>query len=107
MKKNKLKKKALVLLAAIAVMLLLPQHLSAQDGGLFGLGSKKSGSTENYGLMGRGSTYEGSINSQDFGTTPNGSINVEDFQAPLGSGAFFLLAASIGYSCLKRKKKNQ
>ncbi|MBR6847777.1 MAG: hypothetical protein IKM74_06575 [Bacteroidales bacterium] len=112
MKKNKLKKKALVLLAAIAVMLLLPQHLSAQDGGLFGLGTS-SEATENAGVMGRGSSGNGGYNitTQQFGSDENGGYNITTQQfgqeTPIGSGFAILVMAGAGYAALKRKQKNQ
>lgn len=111
MKKNKLKKKALVLLAAIAVMLLLPQHLSAQDGGLFGLG-KSSGYTEKTGVMGRGATGGGfNITTQQFGSDDNGGYNITTQQfgqeVPVSGGLAILVMAGAGYAALKRKQKYQ
>lgn len=111
MKKNKLKKKALVLLAAIAVMLLLPQHLSAQNGGLFGFGNS-SETTENAGVMGRGATDGGyNITTQQFGSDENGGYNITTQQfgqeTPVGSGFAILVMAGAGYAALKRKQKNQ
>ena len=96
MKKNKLKKKALVLLAAIAVMLLLPQHLSAQNGGLFGFGNS-SETTENAGVMGRGATDGGyNITTQQFGQ-----------EVPVSGGLAILVMAGAGYAALKRKQKSE
>lgn len=112
MKKNKLKKKALVLLAAIAVMLLLPQHLSAQDGGLFGLG-KSSGYFEKTGVMGRGATGDGGFNitTQQFGSDENGGYNITTQQfgqeVPVSGGLAILVMAGAGYAALKRKQKSE
>ena len=112
MKKNKLKKNALMLLAAMAVMLLLPQHLSAQGGGLFGFGTS-SEATENAGVMGRGSSGNGGYNitTQQFGSDANGGYNIttQQFgqQTPMGSGLAILVIAGAGYAAFKRNKKNQ
>ena len=112
MKKNKLKKKALMLLAAMAVMLFLPQHLSAQGGGLFGFGTSPD-ATENAGVMGRGSTGDGGyiITTQQFGSDVTGGYNITTQQfgqhTPMGSGLAILVMAGAGYVAMKSRKKNQ
>lgn len=110
MKKNKLKK-ALMLLAAMVAILLLPQHLSAQESGLFGLG-KSSGTTEKTGVMGRGATDDGfNITTQQFGSDENGGYNITTQQfgqeTPIGSGLAILVMAGAGYATLKRRQKSE
>ena len=98
-----------MLLAAMALMLFLPQHLSAQEGGLFGFG-KSSETTENAGVMGRGATDGGyNITTQQFGSDENGGYNITTQQfgqeTPVGSGLAILVMAGAGYAACKRSKK--
>lgn len=103
---NNTRKKTIVFSVLVAVGMLLPATLSAQEqqggrhGGLFG---ENTPSTSN-GLMNRSeSTVGGNFTSQGFGAT-NGNITGQTFGAPLGSGLFVLLAAGAGYATIKSKK---
>lgn len=100
------KKKNLALSLVVAVGLLLPSNLPAQEqngrpGGMFG----EAVPTESNGLLGRSeSTAGGYFTGQGFGAT-NGNITGQTFGAPLGEGLFVLLAAGAGYVTVKSKKK--
>ena len=103
---DKTRKKTIVFSILVAVGMLLPASLSAQDqqgsrpGGLFG---ENTTSTSN-GLMNRSaSTVGGNFTGQGFGAT-NGNITGQTFGAPLGGGLFVLLAAGVGYATMKSKK---
>ncbi len=110
MKKKKLKTKALMLLVVIAAMLLLPQHLSAQGGGMLGLGNS-SEATENAGLMDRGTPGGYNLITQQFGSDENGGYNISTQQfgqeTPVGSGLAILVLAGMGYAACKRSKKQE
>ena len=103
---DKTRKKTIVLSILVALGMLLPASLFAQEqqggrhGGLFG---ENTPSTSN-GLMNRSeSTVGGNFTSQGFGAT-NGNITGQTFGAPLGGGLFVLLAAGAGYATMKSKK---
>ena len=103
---DKARKKTIVFSILVAVGMLLPTSLSAQEqqggrhGGLFG---ENIPSTSN-GLMNRSeSTVGGNFTGQGFGAT-NGNITGQTFGAPLGGGLFVLLAAGAGYATMKSKK---
>ena len=104
---KKRKKKTLMLSLLVAAGMLLSTNLSAQEqhgrpGGLFG---EQPGTSQNSsGLMDLRGTVGVDINGQGFGET-NGDITGQTFGTPLGSGLFVLLAAGVGYSALKTKKK--
>jgi hypothetical protein len=107
---KKKKKKNLAFSLLLAVGMLLPSHLPAQEqngrpGGLFG----ESAPTASDGLMRRNEcTAGGYFTGQGFGAT-NGNITGQTFgdNAPLGGGLFVLLAAGAGYSTIKSRKKHQ
>jgi phosphotransferase system glucose/maltose/N-acetylglucosamine-specific IIC component len=104
---DKTRKKTIVfsLLVAAGMLLFVNQSVQAQDrsGGLLGY----DGDIESHSFFGKGeSLFSWAINEEDFGTTPEGDINVEDFGTPVGSGMLILLAAGAGYATLKRKKTN-
>ena len=97
MAKLKMTRKVLVL--SLVMLAALPIGTFAQDGlfqrgvndeELYGFGN----SIEKSGLLGnRNVQTSGTINNQVFGQP-----------VPLGSGAFLLLAAGVGYAILKRKE---
>ena len=102
MKNCKLKRKAMMLSAAMAVMSLLPMGAFAQDG-LFPRGVTDEvyfgfgGAKEDQGLFGlRSVGTTGVIDNQTFGQ-----------EVPVGSGVIILLAAGAGYAILKRKEDEQ
>jgi len=107
---DKMRKKTIVFSILVALGMLLPASLSAQEqqgsrhGGLFG---ENTPSVSN-GLMNRSeNTVGGNFTGQGFGAT-NGNITGQTFGAPLGGGLIVLLAAGVGYATLKsRKKQNQ
>lgn len=117
---RKFKKKTNVLIVLMAVLLLPPFNLFAQEsqgkqGGLFrGNEIKNSGGMlgRNEGFMGGNITGQGfgatngNLTGQGFGVT-NGNITGQTFGAPLGNGLFILLTAGIGYSALKSKKTSK
>ena len=99
------KKKSIVfsLLVAAGILLFANLPVQAQDmpGGLLGY----DGETENHSFFGKGgSLFSWVIDEEDFGTTPEGDINVEDFGSPVGSSTFILLAAGTLFALFKRKK---
>ena len=103
---DKTRKKTIVLSILVALGMLLPASLSAQEqkggryGGLFGENAPEASN----GLMNRSeSTVGGNFTGQGFGAT-NGNITGQTFGAPLGSGLFVLLAAGAGYATMKSKK---
>ena len=106
---DKTRKKTFVFSLLVVVGMLLPTNLCAQEqkgrpGGL--LGSERN--VENYSFLGRGgSLFSWAIDEEDFGSTPEGDINVEDFGTPLGSGIVVLLVTGAGYATLKSKKQNE
>lgn len=99
MKKFKMKPKVLL---AIAVLLLSPITMNAQDN------ENRYGLQPWFGtsLLGResGNVDGGDLNGQNFGET-NGDITGQTFGVPLGSGLFVMLAAGIGYATIKTRKK--
>ena len=105
---DKTRKKTIVFSILVAMGMLLPVGLFAQEqkgrpGGLLG----SEGDVENYSFFGRGgSLFSWAIDEEDFGAT-EGDINVEDFGTPLGSGILVLLTAGAGYSTLKSKKQKE
>ena len=103
---DKTRKKTIVLSILVALGILLPASLFAQEqqggrhGGLFG----ENTTSASHGLMNRSeSTVGGNFTSQGFGAT-NGNITGQTFGAPLGGGLFVLLAAGAGYATMKSKK---
>ena len=107
---KKRKKKTLMLLVVMAAMLLLPFHVSAQGGGVFGMG-KSSEATENAGLMDRGATGGYNLQNQQFGSDANGGYGLfnQTFgqESPVGSGLAIFMVAGMGYAAMKSRKKNQ
>ena len=105
---KKRKKKNLAFSLLVAMGMLLPSHLPAQEqngrpGGLFG----EAASAASDGLMRRNEgTAGGYFTGQGFGAT-NGNITGQTFgdNVPLGGGLFVLLAASTGYATIKSRKK--
>ncbi len=104
---DKTRKKTIVFSILVAVGMLLPTSLSAQEqqdgrpGGLFGENTSRTSN----GLMNRSeSTVGGYFTGQGFGAT-NGNITGQTFgTTPLGSGLIVLLAAGAGYATMKSKK---
>ena len=107
---KKKKKKNLAFSLLLAVGMLLPSHLPAQEqngrpGGLFG----ESAPTASDGLMRRNEgTAGGYFTGQGFGAT-SGNITGQTFgeNAPLGGGLFILFAAGASYATIKSRKKHQ
>ena len=105
---DKTRKKTIVFSILVALGMLLPVSLSAQEqkgrpGGLLG----SEGNVEGYSFFGKGgSLFSWAIDEEDFGAN-EGNINVEDFGTPLGSGIVVLLTAGPGYATLKSKKQNE
>jgi len=121
MKNTKRKLKTMALMVAMAVGVLLPTALSAQDGFQNqGFGSSSGG------FMNQGfgsASGSGSFSNQGFGATSNGGFTNQSFghmsesegnftnqtfggqrEAPLGSGILIMVAAGAGYAALKRKR---
>ena len=101
---DKTRKKTIAFSILVAVGMLLPATLSAQDGRPGGLFDENTSITSN-GLMNRSeSTVEGYFTGQGFGAT-NGNITGQTFgTTPLGSGLLVLLATGAGYAAMKSKK---
>ena len=103
---NKRKKKNLAFSLLVAMGMLLPFHLSAQEqngrlGGLFG----EAVPTESDGMMRRNEGSAGGyFTGQGFGAT-SGNITGQTFGAPLSSGLLVMLAAGAGYATIKSRKK--
>ena len=103
---KKKKKKNLAFSLLLAVGMLLPSHLPAQEqndrpGGLFG----ETAPTASDGLMRRNEgTAGGYFTGQGFGAT-SGNITGQTFGAPLSSGLLVMLAAGAGYATIKSRKK--
>ena len=103
---KKKKKKNLAFSLLLAVGMLLPSHLPAQEqngrpGGLFG----ETTPTVSDGLMRRNEgTAGGYFTGQGFGAT-SGNITGQTFGAPLSSGLLVMLAAGAGYATIKSRKK--
>ena len=92
MKKNKQKKKAVVLSIGLAAMMLTASNLSAQnDGsrGLFGRGFD----------AGQGDRSGGGMEWSEGGMVAQNPTE----QSPLGSGLMLLVAAGAGYALVKSK----
>ena len=98
MKINMKRLKAIGLFLGLSCALLWPLQTSAQEGGLFGLGSKATEQNDNYGMMKGG--YRGG---EGVGLGGAESEN----PTPVGSGIIILMAAGAGYAMLKRKEDKQ
>ena len=87
--------KALVLILAMAIGLLLPMTTNAQNGG-----------TDNFFRGGGNDNYENrgtvAINTGGEGFTLGGATEADP--APLGSGLLVMVAAGAGYAFLKKKE---
>lgn len=94
--KNKMK--TIMLSLVMAVALLSPLCINAQEGGLFGLGNKATEQNDNYGMMKGG--YRGGE-----GISLGGAES--ENPTPVGSGIIVLMAAGAGYALLKRKEDKQ
>lgn len=113
MHNNHKKRKALMLLMAMAALLSVPIAASAQyDGswGVFGRGFEAEAEPSRSLMGGATGGYE--LHNQQFGSDDNGGYNLynQTFgqEAPLGSGLPILTAAGAGYALRKRKNnKNQ
>jgi len=133
-RKSKIKWKVVSLSLLMALGGLLPSHLSAMSpsdryGGLFGgdyyydsdglvyrsddYTLSGSGGLLNQGFGATGSIISnqgfggvgGDVTNQGFGGS-TGIISNQTFgEAPVGNGLFLMLAAGMGYACLKRKQK--
>ena len=99
MNKNKTIKNFVISLG-LAVLMLSANTLSAQDRGLFGLGSSSAdhNNSSSVSLMRQGTPIndEGGISNYGIGES-----------APLGSGIAVLLVAGLGYLALKKKEDKQ
>ena len=104
---NKRKKKNLAFSLLVAMGMLLPFHLPAQEqngrpGGLFG----EAVPTESDGMMRRNEGSAGYFTGQGFGAT-SGNITGQTFGAPLSSGLLVMLVAGAGYATIKSREKHQ
>ena len=107
MHNNHKKRKALMLLMAMAALLSVPIAASAQyDGsrGVFGRGFEAEAEPSRSLMSGATGGYN--LHNQQFGSEENGGYNLynQSFEeVPLGSGLLILMAAGAGYALKKRK----
>ena len=103
-----MKRKAIMLSVAMAVLLAMPTMMSAQidkEGSFFG-----SKTSENSGgLMNQRGSGGFIVSTQEFGSGLTGGFEVSTQQfgqdsAPVGSGLLVLLAAGAGYALVRRKQ---
>ena len=109
MKNTTRKLKTMALMVSMAVGVLLPRTVGAQD--LFSgnpinnqtFGASNAGGIDNQIF---GASNSGNIDNQVFGATNTGNITNQTFgnKLPLSSGILIMVAAGAGYAALKRKK---
>ena len=96
---NSKKLKAIVLSLGLAAMM-TPATMNAQINRGLLENPYKDNSGKNHGMMNPQGNRDGqNIEVKDFTT--------ETFGAPLGSGLFILISASLGYATLKKKEDEQ
>lgn len=91
MKKFKAKTKAFIMVAAMALMMLLPTNVNAQTkmDGFF-----ESFNTDNYDDR---ASWDFVVTNQQFGMN----------ETPLGNGLLIMIVAGAGYVAIKRKKEDR
>ena len=110
MRNIKTKKKLQML--AMVMTLSIPMAATAQ-GGLFQRGEEPAGPQNSVATsltnQAFGNPLDGSnVTNQTFGNSTDGmNVTNQTFGAPLGSGLFTLLLASIGYAAINKQKKQQ
>ena len=107
MKNTKRKLKTMALMVSMAVGVLLPRTVGAQDlfsgnpinNQTFGVSNGGNITNQMFGI-----SAEANITNQTFGNSTESTITNQTFGVPLGSGLLIMLAAGAGYASLKRKK---
>ena len=96
MKNRKTRNKNIVLAMAMAVGLLLPMTMFAQNDGFFRGGGD---------YINRDGGASGDIVNQGFGDNGGNTVTNQSFgEAPVGSGLLILTVMGAGYAALRRKR---
>ncbi len=107
MQNLKQRTKTVALVAAMALML-SPLAVSAQGGGLFGMGQAPTETTESGGIMNRNGAVGYNLSNQQFGSDNGGyQLTNQTFgqTTPMGSGLAILVLAGAGYAAMKSRNK--